>query len=644
MLIWKKALWALLVLICVPAAATGQEEEAPTRMIPGAEWMGKGVNLLGIYLDQDGNPQPFGLDQLQKKKYMLKGLGENQAAEKYYRKRMAMKGLDAAITFRIPMIFQVLQSGAASTATSKTVVSTSVHELHTQTSTEYCVEPSYKLFSGKFKHTSTSQRDHSTTNYYAWSLETTPDYLLVLDDDVDLTEHLSRTFKRLLNDPDHPPAKLFKSYGTHLVRELALGRRKEMTTVKLATEDTTEDTVRTEVEVGFEGFLSASVNTESTTKRTDRVSNATTSEDTLGFDGTPAILGFKREDEEALVPIWELCEDKERKKQIREEYHTMAALAAIAAPVVFSKPAGNDGSDPTHPQMTLGVKRGYKIISGGAQVTSMHPDGVAIISSHPEGSRTWKARGCASNQGKIAINVVAIYDPHNYWEIVHEEKIGKPATSTSTWVEIARPGRTSGGTIWTGGGARIETNHAWTSLTQSAPLDASYLKMRFPTPLYFENRAKVVKAHYRKLALTKKPYPVSGWVAEAWDHGESVTGNVNSYLIGVQPHSKRNGRYARKIEAKSMVFLEHSGRVEQVHSAEQSALVADGVNLTLVGGGAFTLGQLQYVTMCWPVQKSAEEVAWHTRGANWNSGARPDDFYYFAIGIQARIVPTFDDE
>lgn len=627
MLIPRMRLWTLFfALLVVPTAAAVAQDE---RIIPGAEWIGKGVNLLGIHVDEGGLPVPNA--HLQGRHYILKGMNANQGDAAFFTKKIELKDRTEPELFRVPKILQVNQGGAESKAKKKTLVSTSVQELHTQTSSEYCVEPSYKAFSAKFKYSSSSKSDSSTTNYYAWSHETTPDYILVIQD-VDLAQHLTHTFKKHLDDENYAPAKLFQRYGTHLVTELAMGRRKEMTTLKHDSTHTTEDKVRLELEAGFEGFLKASMNTETYTKRENRVSQAVTTEEYIGFGGTPAILGFKREDREALRPIWTLCGDKNRRQQLKDAYHELAALAVISTPTVFSAPP----VDQQFAEISFAVPKGYKILSGGAYLRGIKRNRPgALMASYPSNARTWNAIAASLGPDTLlGINVLAIYDPQDYWHVEITKVTSVANDSVSHLFPISMDVRTF---HITGGGARIESKGFWAALQTCAPTEWGHSPevYRGKTVLQW---ADISAMRYAPLKARPWPRPIG------WDGGGKKTNrsagltSVTTYAIGVTPHGGGNGKYARKIGLATLIFAQNVG------AGNESSVVTLRPTLEefkVVGGGAATLGASQRISGSYPMQATdgGADIQWR---ASHFQFVEPDmgnlgDLYGFAVGMRAQL-------
>jgi hypothetical protein len=620
----------LLVVVLPTPIVNAQDDDA--RMITGASWVGRGINMLGIVIDEDGNAKND--PTLQKRHWLIAGLSERQDDFESYEKTISMEDGDADLKFQVPKLLEVLDPQAADRHKRVTYLKESVHELHQESKMEYSVEASYSGFSSKFSSSSESTYDSSVKTYYAWTHDTRTDFHLVLSD-INVKDHLATGFEAALNDETVTPAELFEEYGTHLIAELTMGRRKEMTTVKKDTESSSETTIRQEIEAGFDGFMSASANAkkEGTTKRTDRVEEATTVETSTGYVGKPGIMGFKREDHQALRPIWNFCSDASRKKEIQDAYRTLEALHAITTPILFTSVMGGDGTDNKHPELALAVPKGYKIISGGARVESADVNGRGICDSFPENTRTWKARGSATRGGKIGISVLAIFDPHDYWKVSIERRQHEGSKNQyDRWTEYAYVGDYDAAPV--GGGARLESTDGSHCLFGSAPLE----NLKAFDGADWAAWTKSIQDHYRHFGNDSRE--IGLWAASAYNHAKAAEGEIISYLIRIKPSIKSRGKYARRIEIESGMFVETNSNHTWTMEATMRASGDDG-DLILVGGGAYAIGRGQYLIASHPIQAmdGGGDLEWHAAASSWNKDNNsPNDLLVFAIGLRATLA------
>ena len=424
------ALWAVIpVLAAIAITGTVHAEGEPiVRVVPGADWVGTGVDLLGFHLDERGYPKS-NLGTSRKDRYLIKGINDSGSDTKFSRKQL---GQDS---FRVPTF---LQAKSHTTDSAKTYASTSLQELHTQTSKEYSFDVNYNSFSANYTSNSKKKRDHSQSTYYGWSNGVHRRHILLIRDDVldEPAEHLTELFKKRLYDSNYSPDELFRKYGTHLVTRVAIGWRQEMWTTKTATEDTTEESFERSVKAGFAAYAEGTAKFSGNEQEKKTFEESMHEESSHGSEDRWEAIGLLLDDD-TLIGIWKLCDDPKRSAELKEAYDIRAALKAISEPTVFTTPPGNeaapgkDVSNQPHPERTLTVPKDYKILSGGATVTpwftSWLGDGHGVYyltDSYPDGERTWKARtegrqDTRRQVGEIVVSVIAIHDPDDHWEIAH---------------------------------------------------------------------------------------------------------------------------------------------------------------------------------------------------------------------------------
>ncbi len=101
-------------------------------------------------------------------------------------------------------------------------------------------------------------------------------------------------------------------------------------------------------------------------------------------DAYPGFLGFDEDD--GLMPIWELAPDNARRMEIHEAYKREAAKALRTGILSVTSAVTN------HPEARITVPDGYKLVSGGAR-DNWNGEGNLLTASFPESDNTWIASG-----------------------------------------------------------------------------------------------------------------------------------------------------------------------------------------------------------------------------------------------------------
>jgi hypothetical protein len=182
---------------------------------------------------------------------------------------------------------------------------------------------------------------------------------------------------------------------------------------------------------------------------------------------------------------------------------------------------GTESTAGSMPEATVWVDEGYKVIGGGAAVRTPNggdwrPEngGNFLFASHPleknKSPKGWFAKSkdhFQSNPAKISAYAIAIYDPHNLWDVIMVHESTGPNLMNTATVYLPE------GCLLTGGGARVEFPDAVGQL-----LTASY-------PEEF----KAYKPEEYKL----------GWTAKSRWHLNQANGTLHVYAIGIKPNGKR---------------------------------------------------------------------------------------------------------
>jgi hypothetical protein len=225
---------------------------------------------------------------------------------------------------------------------------------------------------------------------------------------------------------------------------------------------------------------------------------------------------------------------------------------------IYELPAGNSaglgsvrvfhaigGNAVPHPETTLTVPDGYKLLGGGARVNWSGP-GNLLTASFPRDARTWVAKAkdhVASSPANIDVWAIAIYDPQNNYKVEifpsESAKINHPCAVAAV----------PEGYILTGGGAQAN----WK--IQGSLLTASY------------------------------PDGPTRWVAASKDHADKLEeATVTAYAIGIKASDSASRLVKQLFEAnrfETRVFARTGDKANQ----PTSELAVD-PGFVVVGGGA----------------------------------------------------------
>ncbi|MEM6342693.1 MAG: hypothetical protein AAF927_02390 [Bacteroidota bacterium] len=130
-----------------------------------------------------------------------------------------------------------------------------------------------------------------------------------------------------------------------------------------------------------------------------------------------------------------------------------------------------------NPKVELRLPPGYKILGGGAEVTTPNKGltECLLTASYPSSTTSWYAEAKDhgySHNAKLTVVVFAVYDPNNDWEV----KLFPKQSSTTKYPEAAVS--VGEGYTMTGGGAIIHWSGDGSLLTSSYPLTDNTWKAR----------------------------------------------------------------------------------------------------------------------------------------------------------------------
>jgi murine toxin len=233
-------------------------------------------------------------------------------------------------------------------------------------------------------------------------------------------------------------------------------------------------------------------------------------------------------------------------------------LAGLGSVKVFHATGGVAVS---HPETTLTVPEGYKILGGGARVNWSEP-GNMLTASFPRDARTWVARSkdqVDASAANIDVWAIAIHDPQNNYQV---EVFPNESASTNHPCAVATVPE---GYVLTGGGACAN----WK--TQGSLLTASY------------------------------PDGATRWVAASKDHADKVEqASVTAYAIGIKAADTASRLVKQLFEThrfETRVFAATGGNANH-----PTAELAVDPGFVVVGGGAKAnwTRQGSMLTACYP--------------------------------------------
>lgn len=207
---------------------------------------------------------------------------------------------------------------------------------------------------------------------------------------------------------------------------------------------------------------------------------------------------------------------------------------APALPSINLQTFHASGGTAAHPETTLTVPPGYKIIGGGARV-NWSGSGNLLTASFPKNAQTWIARAKDHKRpspANIDVWAIAIHDPSDEWEVDIFSTTSSPASHPSATATV------NSNYVLTGGGAEAH----WS--TEGSLLTASY------------------------------PEGSVNWVAKSKDHKDPEKVSITAYAIGIRA---RNGVVGPSIK----IFTRTSSSAQH-----PSTEVSTDSGYSLVGGGA----------------------------------------------------------
>lgn len=379
------------------------------------------------------------------------------------------------------------------------------------------------------------------------------------------TLSLQKIFKKDLNGAMEPD-DLFTKYGTHWIKSIQLGGRLIVIYSSDYTEKEGLDVFSAKAKAKYQGMGGSVSGEASLTSSAFKQSELEEiNEEVNALGGTPkyqmplefntrTLSDFKNwatSVEEtptfacitAIEPIWNLCKDDNRKKQLEDAYKVQFTKSSLEHLKLFKQT-----SDETLNTLleTLTVPDKYKILSGGAKIEpKTGQSGQLLTGSYPNGTSQWRATAKAhfyDSTNAITISVIAVYDPFDLLDV-----IVKPASSQKPNNLPSETVMLESGYTLVGGGAKIAWNGWGNLLTNSYP--------------YKEGNQV-------------------GWMASGKAHGKDDFSTITVYAIGI-----KSGKDFPDITFESKIFEETSAPAPHP-TTKMSPTDTHGKDYKLVGGGA----------------------------------------------------------
>jgi phage tail protein X len=175
---------------------------------------------------------------------------------------------------------------------------------------------------------------------------------------------------------------------------------------------------------------------------------------------------------------------------------TFPSISDIRRPFKIQVFSQTSNPPEAHPQVTVGLPSGYKLIGGGAQV-NWRGNGNLLVASFPNGN-TWSAKGKdhnVSDPSSITAWAIGLEDPSDQWDVKIVSNSVNYNGGAHGNVSVNLPL----GYARTGGGAASEFGGEGRLLTGSYPNDSN------------------------------------GWIATDKDHENAQAGTLTAYVIGIKP-------------------------------------------------------------------------------------------------------------
>jgi hypothetical protein len=426
----------------------------------------------------------------------------------------------------------------------------------------------------------------------------------------ELLELLTTGFKKAISSSSSSPSDLFKDYGTHLIYKINMGGRADFFTL---TSDISSMT-REEFQIisrakykGAGGKVEGNNSTDTSNKKKEHLVKGSVDVDTIGGSAKsaagiikeggwakwadscekfPAFLGYDEDD--GLVPIWELAPNQTRRDEIQRAYQRIAAKALKTH--ILSDTSGVA----SRPETRITVPSGYKLLCGGAR-NNWTGKGSFLTASFPDVDRpgttadTWKVSGkdhlgdsdrvsthdshYFPEKTSVTAFAIALYDPDDIWEVraVYFDRPGR-AESPFQNLYANRPQE---------GEATSPGFKTWA--------DQGFVVVGGGAQVHFSGKGNLLTA-------TFPPENGNEWFVRSASHLESDPASISGYVMLLR--SKVGVKLQTRVT-----------KVESDVSVKPIASVEPKSGYVMTGGGA-SIHEKMLLTASYP----KDEKTWEARG------------------------------
>ncbi|CAN8075535.1 unnamed protein product [Agarophyton chilense] len=316
------------------------------------------------------------------------------------------------------------------------------------------------------------------------------------------------------------PQQIFSTYGTHVTTGLVFGGMLELWSSSLKSKFSSESEFSLAADASFKSFVKGPFSLTTVEKRLGErmesvlgliVKGGTFSvgenAESNWFQSTESNSQAIQFLSQGAIPIWELIQKENQSKRVKDYYEQIFGTRSMILKR-FESPSLNLFGRIPHPEAQIYVPRGWKVISGGAEV-QYYGSGQLLTKSYPISENGipvgWFVQSkdhLRSDKGKIQAFAVAVWDPFDSWDVVARQTTSSNATHPRAQAFLP----SSSGYMVTGGGANTVWSHPGSLLVTSSPTEGYSL----------------------------------GWIASAKSHLQTVPSRVIAYVIGMRPREGQN--------------------------------------------------------------------------------------------------------
>lgn len=277
------------------------------------------------------------------------------------------------------------------------------------------------------------------------------------------------------------PFSIFQSYGTHVTTRLIAGGMLELWSSSKKSRFSSKTEFSSSVSASYKKLVEGSAEL---TLTESRLAERVETREGLIIHGGALHIGRTGEDDWVLstktnsqtikflpggaVPIWELIEDADQAERVRDYFEIIFGGNSLILKR-FASTDVHSAHRQAHPETQIYVERGWKVISGGADVR-YYGYGQLLTKSYPIISGGipigWKVASkdhLKSDPGRIQAFAIAVWDPLNAFDV-----IVRTSTSSTRPHPYASATIPSGYTL-IGGGADVKSREPGNMLVANYP-------------------------------------------------------------------------------------------------------------------------------------------------------------------------------